>query len=68
MARAANQLWVAKGKRVQQFNMKKDEVTDEELAKLLTGTSGTLRAPAIRRGKRLFVGFHPEELQKQMLG
>ena len=68
MARAANQLWVAKGKRVQHFDIKKDEVTDQELAKLLTGPSGSLRAPAIRRGKKLFVGFHPEELQKQMVG
>jgi arsenate reductase-like glutaredoxin family protein len=67
MAREASQLWVAKGKNIQQFNMKKDDVTDEELAKLLTGPSGTLRAPAIRRGKKLFVGFHAEELKKQMV-
>ena len=68
MARAASQLWIARGKSIRHFNMKKDDVTNEELAKRLTGTSGTRRAPTPRRGKKLFVGVHSEELRKQMFG
>lgn len=68
LARAADHLWVAKGKRVRHFNLKKDEVTDDELGKVLTGPSGTLRAPVVRRGKKLFVGFEPELYQSQVVG
>ena len=49
------------------FDLKKDEPTDEELAKAILGPTGNLRAPALRRGKKMFVGFHPEELAAQML-
>jgi hypothetical protein len=47
--------------------MKKDAPTDDELAGALLGPTGNLRAPAIRRGKKLFIGFHDEELAAQML-
>ncbi len=66
LARQVNEIWVAKGKKVVHFNMKKDPPGDEELLKHLLGPSGNLRAPAIRRGKRLFVGFS-EELGQQMV-
>ena len=38
--------------------MKSDAPTDEELSKLILGRSGTLRAPTLRRGKTLLVGFN----------
>ena len=47
--------------------MKKDAPTDDELAGALLGPTGNLRAPAIRRGKKLFIGFHDGELAAQML-
>ena len=67
IAREANHLWVAKGKQARHINLKKDEPTDEELASILTGRSGTLRAPTIRRGKKLFVGFNAEEYAENLL-
>ncbi len=66
LARQVNELWVAKGKKVLHFDMKKDPPSDEELLKHLLGPSGKLRAPAIRRGKKLFVGFS-EELGQQLV-
>ena len=54
----------AKGKKVTKFDIKKDNPTDEELTKAMIGPSGNLRAPTIRRGKKIFVGFHEEELPK----
>ncbi len=57
MAREASDVYIAKGKKVVHYRMKKDAPSDEELAKHLTGPSGNMRAPVIRRGKTMLVGF-----------
>ncbi|MCH8043379.1 MAG: hypothetical protein IID44_06630 [Planctomycetes bacterium] len=68
LARSTDHLWVARGKKVVYLNLKKDKPSDAELAKLLMGPSGNLRAPTIRRGKRLFVGFNEEAYEEHLLG
>jgi hypothetical protein len=40
--------------------MKKDAPDDDVLAKGIVGPSGNLRAPTLRIGKTLIVGFHRE--------
>jgi arsenate reductase-like glutaredoxin family protein len=60
LARQATDIYAAKGKKVVHVNMKKDRPDDETLTKLIVGPSGNLRAPALRKGKTLVVGFHPE--------
>ena len=60
LARQANDIYAAKGKKVVHVNMKKDKPDDETLTKLIVGPSGNLRAPTLRKGKTLVVGFHPE--------
>ena len=67
LAREAAQLWVARGKKVRHFDMKKAPPSDEELKKLLIGPSGNLRAPTVRRGNKLFVGFEQEQFEQAML-
>lgn len=67
IARAAKEVIVAKGKKLVQFDMKKSPPGDDELLKHLLGPSGNLRAPAIRRRERLFVGFNPDDFAKQLL-
>ena len=57
LAGAANDIWVAKGKKVVHVNMKKDPPDAASLAKLLLGPTGNLRAPALRKGKTLIVGY-----------
>lgn len=37
-----------------------DDMSDDTLAGLILGRSGTLRAPAIQAGSTLLVGFHAE--------
>lgn len=59
-----NELYAAKGKKVVHVNLKKDELTDEELKKLVLGPTGNLRAPTLRKGKTLMVGFHEETYEK----
>ena len=52
-----NKLHVAKGKKVVQLDLKKDKPSEEELLKLILGPTGNLRAPTLRVGKQLIVGF-----------
>jgi len=60
LARTADKVWVTRGKSFVYFDMKKNPPSDAELKKLLIGPSGNLRAPTIRQGKKLFVGFDPD--------
>src|SRR4051812_45161930 len=59
MARESTEIWVARGKKVVHLDMRRDAPSDDALAELLLGPSGTLRAPALRRGSKLLVGFDP---------
>ena len=67
LAREANHLWVAKGNSVTHIDLKKDRPSDKELSALMTGPTGKLRAPTIRRGKKLFVGFNHDEYEANLL-
>lgn len=48
---------MAKGKQTVELDMKKDAPDEDELARLVLGRSGNLRAPAVRTGKTWVVGF-----------
>jgi len=56
----ASRLHVAKGKKVVAVDLKKDSLSEEELLKLVLGPTGNLRAPTLRIGKTLVVGFNEE--------
>jgi hypothetical protein len=56
----ATRVVVAKGKKVLTFDLKATKVSDPEFRKAVLGPSGNLRAPTIRTGKTIFVGFHPD--------
>jgi hypothetical protein len=51
----AAEILVAKGKKVQHFNPQVD--ARETILAAALGRSGTLRAPTLRIGERLFIGF-----------
>lgn len=57
LAADASVIHIAKGKKVLTYDMKKDPPDKELLLKGMLGPSGTLRAPVIRKGKTLLVGF-----------
>jgi arsenate reductase-like glutaredoxin family protein len=67
LARSADRVVVAKGKKVVTFDMKKDPPDDDTLAAHLLGPTGNLRAPTLRRGRTLLVGFS-NEAYRQVLG
>ncbi|MHB1326612.1 MAG: ArsC family (seleno)protein [Gemmatimonadales bacterium] len=52
-----DELYATRGTRVFHLDLKRDKPSREELEKLLIGPSGNLRAPTIRKGRTLLVGF-----------
>ena len=59
LARKAQHVWVTKGKKLFQFSWA-DGATNEEVAALILGRSGTLRAPAFHAGDTFMVGYSEE--------
>jgi hypothetical protein len=57
----------AKGKKVSEFKAAQLRETPDEVLAAITGPTGNLRAPAIRVGKTLLVGFS-EEVYSSLLG
>ena len=62
-----SRLYVAKGKKTVEFDLKADRPDDDELLSHLLGRSGKLRAPAVRTGSTLIVGFNGEILEDTLL-
>ena len=56
LAREMNEVYATKGKAVIHLDMRTNP-SDDEVAALVVGPSGNLRAPTLRRGKTLLVGF-----------
>jgi arsenate reductase-like glutaredoxin family protein len=52
-----DQLYVAKGKRVVHVDLTREPPPRQELLALLLGPTGNLRAPTLRKGRTLIVGF-----------
>jgi hypothetical protein len=67
LAKEVDRVVVARGKKVVTFDMKHDPPDDDTLAAHLLGPTGNLRAPTLRRGRTLLVGFS-EEAYREVLG
>ena len=67
LARAAAKVVVARGKKVVSFDMKRQPPDDETLAAYLLGPTGNLKAPTLRVGDTLLVGFG-EAAYRHVLG
>jgi len=58
LARRAERVLIAKGKKLLDYDLRKESPSDDELLAGLIGPSGNLRAPTLLVGKTLLVGFH----------
>jgi len=67
LARQTSQIIVAKGRKIVTFDMKRDPPHVETLLKHMLGPTGNLRAPTIKKGRTVLVGFH-EEMYQGALG
>jgi hypothetical protein len=50
-------LWSMKGKKVVHVDLRQGKPAQADLLALLLGPTGNLRAPSIRKGRTLIVGF-----------
>lgn len=60
LLRGIDEMFVAKGQKIDRIDLRQSRPGDDELLALLLGRSGKLRAPTIRAGKRLLVGYNQE--------
>jgi arsenate reductase-like glutaredoxin family protein len=60
LAQTVTVIHTVKGKNVVTLDLKKDKPDEDTLLAALLGPTGNLRAPTFRKGKTLFVGFHPD--------
>lgn len=67
MAKSVNEIYAMKGKRIVHYNLKKDAPSEDDLKAILLGPTGNLRAPTLRKGKTLLVGFD-EEIYRKVFG
>lgn len=58
----ADRLVVAKGKKLTLLDLGLEPPTDDAVAKLMLGPTGNLRAPTLRVGRTLMVGYNEQAL------
>lgn len=66
LAAGVDEIISMRGSKVLRVDMRKKPARADVLAALL-GPSGNLRAPTVRRGRTLLVGFVPEVYDEQVL-
>jgi arsenate reductase-like glutaredoxin family protein len=67
LAKSAKQVVTGRGKNVITFDMTADPPDDDTLAAAILGPTGNLKAPTLKVGDTLLVGYN-EETYKQVLG
>ncbi len=59
-------LIVVRGRKVTEIDLRSDRPDDATLAALLLGPTGNLRAPTLRTGTIMLVGFHAETYAERL--
>ncbi len=67
LVRGVDEVYAAKGTRVVHVDLRKEKPDEPTLRALLLGPTGNLRAPTLRRGRTLIVGFD-EATYARLLG
>jgi arsenate reductase-like glutaredoxin family protein len=65
---AVKMLLVTKGRKVVRHDLARSRPSDDDLAALLLGPSGNLRAPTLRTGHSMMVGFNEEMYAEVLAG
>ncbi|RKX25439.1 MAG: hypothetical protein DRP46_11970 [Candidatus Zixiibacteriota bacterium] len=64
MLAGINEIYAAKSKKTVYIDLRKEKLDSETMKKFILGPTGNLRAPTIRIGKKLMVGFNEESYKK----
>jgi len=65
--KGVDEIYAAKGKQVVHVDLRHSKLAKAELLSLLLGPTGNLRAPTLRKGRTLIVGFE-DATYKRLLG
>jgi arsenate reductase-like glutaredoxin family protein len=65
LAKSVSRLVVSKGKKISRFTA--ENLSSTEALEAMLGPTGNLRAPTLRVGKTLLVGFHDEIYSESLL-
>ena len=57
LVREVDEIYASKGKQVMHLDLRKEKPDKAALLGLLLGPTGNLRAPTLRKGRTLLVGF-----------
>jgi len=64
LATQVDHIYASKGSRKLHFDLVKDKPSEAELLAAMLGPTGNLRAPTIKRGRTLLIGFDPDNYAK----
>lgn len=66
LAAQVDEIYAAKGSKSVHIDMR-SQPSKEELLAVLLGPTGNLRAPAIKQGRKLIIGFN-EDMYRRLIG
>jgi arsenate reductase-like glutaredoxin family protein len=66
LAAEVDEIWAAKGKKVVHLDLRTAPSSKQELLAVLLGPTGNLRAPTLRAGRTLIVGFDEATYQRHV--
>jgi arsenate reductase-like glutaredoxin family protein len=64
MAAESSEIYASKGTKTVHLDLRKEKPSAEVLAGIMLGPTGNLRAPTLRIGKTLLIGFDQETYDK----
>ncbi len=67
LAQSVDEIYATKGSNRVYFNLKQDKPEEDKLLAAMLGPTGNLRAPILRKGRVLLVGFDKESYSKVLL-
>lgn len=68
LAKTYDKVIAARGKQIVSFDLQKDLPDDDTLAAHILGPTGNLRAPALKKGRTLLVGFTDVMYRRMLAG
>ena len=64
LAKEADHIYASKGTKSVHLDMKADKHSNSEILAVMLGPTGNLRAPTIRKGRTLLIGFNQDSYKK----
>jgi len=64
LAKQADHIYASKGTKTVYLDMKADKPSNAEILDVMLGPTGNLRAPTIRKGRTLLIGFNQDNYKK----